>query len=312
MTSLATPIIYILFNRPDIVRRTFPAIRDQRPRQLYLIADGPRTHKPGEAALCQQAREAVESLIDWPCQVTRDYSETNLGCGRRLSSGLTTAFDHLGEAIVLEDDILPHPDFFAYCAQELAAHRNTTRIHSVCGFTPFNHYQPSRGPSVASLHTSVWGWASWQRSWRDYTYDISEWLDPKTQATIRNYLKDRRLFRYYNFGFTLHATGGVDTWDYQWAYTMLKHRRFALNTTNNLVTNLGFGEHATHTHTTPLWIAGLQTHAMSSAPQIHSLNGPDRGHDHLHHRIMKSKSRLRIATARLIAQSRLLSHWLRL
>ncbi|MDD5200102.1 MAG: glycosyltransferase [Terrimicrobiaceae bacterium] len=305
---LSTPVIYIFFNRPAVMERSLASIRAVRPTRLHLIADGPRDDKPGEADLCAEARALVERSIDWPCEITRDYSIQNLGCGRRLSSGLTAAFDLLGEAIVIEDDIVAESGFYAFCSRMLAEHRHDSRVHSICGFTPLNRYQPARGPAVASLHNSVWGWASWQRSWRDYRFDISEWRDPAVQAQIRAYTGDDLLFSFYRHGFDETIGGQVDSWDHQWSYTMLRQQRHALTTTVNFVENLGFDGNATHTCATPPWLDGLRTvPGRTPAAQHHPIGTPDRRHDRLLNFVTMSGCRMRIAAARLAARSAILT-----
>jgi hypothetical protein len=39
----------------------------------------------------------------------------------------------------------------------------------------------------------------------------------------------------------------IDTWDYQWTYDIFKHNDFCINPSENLITNIGFGNDATHT-----------------------------------------------------------------
>lgn len=307
---MTTPVIYIFFNRPDVTRRTFAVIRAQRPRQLYLIADGPRPDRPAESDRCRETRGIVESMIDWECEVTRDYSEINLGCGRRLSSGLTTAFALLGEAIVLEDDILPHADFFPFCAAQLALHRENPLIHAICGFNPLNRYQPRRGPAVASLQNSIWGWASWHRKWADYRFDLSAWQDPLVEAAIRAYVADDLTFSFYRHGFDETASGRLDTWDFQWSLAMLQQRRHVVMSTVNFVENIGFDGDATHTLRRPAWFAGLRTGRAISAPQQHDLSAPDRRHDRLYNFVTLSGASTRIVAARLAARSAFLTRLL--
>jgi hypothetical protein len=304
------PVIYIFFNRPDVMARSLAAIRAARPARLHLIADGPRAHKPGEAARCAEARALVEKTIDWPCQVTRDFAPENLGCGRRLSSGLTAAFELLGEAIVIEDDIVPHPDFFAFCTTHLERHRHDAHVHALCGFNPLNRYQPSRGPAVASLHNSIWGWASWQRSWKDYRFDMADWNDPAVQTTVRAYIDDDLLYGFYRQGFDDTASGRLDSWDFQWSFTMMKQRRLALTSTVNFIQNTGFHGDATHTHSEPAWFRGLRTAPAVPADQRHSLTIPDRRHDRLHNLVTMSGGRSRITAARLAARSSVLTRLL--
>ncbi len=44
-----TPVVLIAFNRPEVTRRTFAAIREARPPRLFLVCDGPRADRPGDA-----------------------------------------------------------------------------------------------------------------------------------------------------------------------------------------------------------------------------------------------------------------------
>jgi hypothetical protein len=111
---LKTPVALLVFNRPDTTRRVFEAIRLARPSRLLIVADGPRKDRPGEAALCAAVRAIIDG-VDWPCEVQKEYSEINLGCRNRISRGLEWVFQVAEEAIILEDDCLPHPDFFRFC-----------------------------------------------------------------------------------------------------------------------------------------------------------------------------------------------------
>jgi hypothetical protein len=87
--QLKTPVAFIMFNRPKCTRRVFAEIRNARPEKLYLIADGPRPQKKGEVARCAETRQIVERMIDWPCEVRKDYAEHNMGCRWRVASGIS-------------------------------------------------------------------------------------------------------------------------------------------------------------------------------------------------------------------------------
>jgi hypothetical protein len=294
------PVIYIFFNRPALTRRTFAALRAQRPARLHLIADGPRSGRADDATLCRETRGIVESLLDWPCEVTRDYSEVNLGCGRRIATGLTTAFALLGEAIVLEDDIMPHPDFFSFCTAMLAAYRDDPRVHAVSGFQPLGRYA-AHGTVVPSTFNWIWGWASWQRSWKDYRFDLTAlWGDQDTRRSLREYLGDDLAYHWHATNFS-DLTGGMDTWDFQWSFTLLARRRVTLVSTVNLVRNLGFAADATHTVHAPRFLKSLALHAHSPSAPLPQNGEPDRFHDRLTARIILSDSTVRIAALRLLA-----------
>src|SRR5437667_198636 len=99
-------VVLLIFNRPECTKAVFEAIARARPNRLLVVADGARESVNGEAAKCDAAR-AVTEHVDWECLVERNYCASNVGCGRRVSSGLKWAFDRVEEAIVLEDDCVP-------------------------------------------------------------------------------------------------------------------------------------------------------------------------------------------------------------
>ena len=44
---LKTPVLFMIFNRPDTTQQVFNAIRQAKPKQLFVAADGPRIDKEG-------------------------------------------------------------------------------------------------------------------------------------------------------------------------------------------------------------------------------------------------------------------------
>ncbi len=96
MTS--TSVAFIIFNRPDTTRRVFAEIAKARPPKLLVIADGPRADHPDDVEKCAAVRAIIDS-VNWDCEVLKNYSDVNLGCKRRVSSGLDWVFDTVEEAI---------------------------------------------------------------------------------------------------------------------------------------------------------------------------------------------------------------------
>lgn len=244
MVQLQTPVALFLFNRPELTARVFAAIRQARPARLLLVADGPRPDRPGEAERCAAARAAV-AQVDWPCQVATAFAETNLGCRARLASGISWVFDTVPEAIILEDDCLPHPDFFPFCAELLERYRGDERVMHIGGA----NFQGGRRHGAASYYFSryahVWGWASWRRAWRHYDLQMAGWPAAGRQI-LRSYEHPGER-RYWRHAWDEAAGGRIDTWDYQWVYACAARGGLAVIPNVNLVSNLGFGVDATHT-----------------------------------------------------------------
>lgn len=137
-SPLPTPIAYIAFNRPEHTRKTIQVVREQRPSQLFIIADGPRPGHPTDVDRCAEVRTIMDQ-VDWPCEVQHNYAEVNLGLKCRVSSGLDWVFSQVDRAIVLEDDCVPHPDFF-FCDGLLERYADDDRVSVIAG----NNFQHGR------------------------------------------------------------------------------------------------------------------------------------------------------------------------
>lgn len=298
---LNSPVIYIFFNRPDVIRKTFPAICAQQPRRLYLIADGPRASKPTDLERCREARATVESMINWDCEVTRDYSEVNLGAGKRIASGLTSGLAKLGEAIVVEDDILGTPAFFSFCSEMLERYRGVPTVHGISGYNPIGRYLTGERRAVPALTHLTWGWATWNRAWTAFRGELQGWNEPAVREQIRSYVRDPLYFDELVRAFRVVQNREVDAWDYQWIFTMLYERRHAIVSSVNLVENLGFMEDATHTFHKPAFAYGLNTYTSPTSPLPEIGAPPDRLFDRAHWQIYLDGSRTKIAFLRALA-----------
>ena len=165
------PVLLIIFNRPDTTARVFEAIRAARPTELYIAADAPRENRSEDKRLCEEAKKITEK-IDWPCEVHRLYQEKNLGCKRGPIASITWFFENVEAGIILEDDCVPHPSFFAFCSELLEKYADDKRIMHVSG----NNFQFGKMRGDASYffseYTLSWGWATWRRAWQRFAHRI--------------------------------------------------------------------------------------------------------------------------------------------
>ena len=243
--KVGAPVAMMVFNRPDLTARLFEVVRASRPSHLLVIADGPRPDRPGEADACAQVRSILDR-VDWPCEVEREFSETNLGCKRRISSGIDWVFQRVEEAIFLEDDCIPGPGFFPYCDELLERYRDDERVMAITGC----NFQFGRARGAASYYFSgfmhVWGWASWRRAWKHYDVGMAEWPRLRGGRWLREVFGSRAAAAGWQFRFDLTHAGELDTWDYQWLFTILRREGLVVTPNVNLVTNIGAGPGGTH------------------------------------------------------------------
>ena len=242
----SAPVVLIVFNRPEPTRRVFAAIAKARPSRLLVIADGPRSERKGEAECCAKVRQIV-SGVDWPCKVDTNFAPDNMGCRRRVISGLNWAFSLVEEAIILEDDCLPDQTFFQYCTELLERYRENRQIGVISGF----NYEGSFGHSFSYYFSSlvpIWGWATWRRSWQQYDEHMNGWPEAKQNDLLKRLFPNERIVAYWKNMFDrMHDGTGPNTWDYQWIFTSWSRNWLNILPATNLVENIGFGQDATHT-----------------------------------------------------------------
>jgi hypothetical protein len=238
-------VAFLIFNRPDLTRRVFAEIARAKPDKLLIVADGPRNEK--ERAICLEARAIAEG-VDWDCTVLKNYSEANLGCKRRVASGLDWVFSQVEEAIILEDDCLPHADFFRFCMVMLDCYRHDTRVGHICGLN-LDERVPRHGCSYGfSLYPSIWGWATWRRAWRSYDVDIKAWPTFRSHGWHYDVFPTRHEAVVFEKTLDDIESGRNNTWDGQWFFSRLCQGTLAVRPAVNLITNIGFGAGgSTHT-----------------------------------------------------------------
>lgn len=246
-SALQAPVAFFVFRRPDTTRRVFEAISKARPSRLLLIADGPRDSRPEEAEACEEVRKIV-TQVDWPCDVTTNFADRNLGCGERVISGLDWVFSLVDEAIILEDDCLPDLSFFPFCQELLDRYRGDCRIASITGTSLGVRHLKSNYSYYFSQLGGIWGWATWKSQWRRFDGRLSDWPSLKSENILSEVFDHPGAVSYWTKVFDgLYDGIGPDTWDYQWFYSRLRDNALNIVPTVNLVANIGFGADATHT-----------------------------------------------------------------
>jgi hypothetical protein len=261
-TGFNIPIVFLVFKRPALTARVFEQIRLARPSRLFVVADGPRRGNAVEAEQCRAVRSVIEAGIDWPVEVVRDYADENLGLAKRVSSGISRAFEHVERAIILEDDCLPDGSFFPFCAELLDRYQTDERVGQVTGCS-FRSAPPVNGDSYYfSRYPHCWGWATWRRAWRQYDHGMSAWNAADRRAALLGDLESAAERAYWTHAFNATAKGRIDSWAYRWTLTCWAHGWLSVIAAHNLVSNIGYTPDATHTDTSTD-LAALSTRPVS-------------------------------------------------
>jgi hypothetical protein len=257
---MKSPVLFIVFNRPETTKQVFEAIRLAKPERLYVAADGPRKIRQGEADRCAEVRR-IATDIDWPCKLSTLFRNENLGCKIGVSSAIDWFFDNEEEGIILEDDVLPVSTFFNYCDELLEMYRHDDRIGMISGCNLItSHYMPNESYFFSRIN-HIWGWASWRRVWQHYDVAMNSWPEWYSKKGLSNFSEGNKCFEsYWHEKFELAFSGRVDTWDYQWTFTCWRLGALTALPCHNQTKNIGFGADATHT------VEKMPKYVISSAP----------------------------------------------
>ncbi|PCI89507.1 hypothetical protein COB18_03800 [Candidatus Kaiserbacteria bacterium] len=241
MKKTNTPVLIIIFNRPEKVRALIEALSKVQPKYLYIAADGPRKNVPTDRARCAEAQK-IATTLPWDCEVRTNFSDTNLGCDQAVPRGIDWFFEHVASGIILEDDCIPHPSFFSFCGELLERYKDNKKIMHISG----NNFQDShiRGDAsyYFSLYTHSWGWATWSRAWRHFHPAIEGMTAYRKEKRIQKLPLSKNAQRFWMKHFL-----NRNHWDAFWQYTVWYKDGLSIIPQKNLVTNIGFDEEATHT-----------------------------------------------------------------
>lgn len=260
MYQTQSPVLFLVFNRPSTTKLVFEEIRKAKPKKLYVAADGSRKDNVSDIEKCREVKEIV-AVIDWECEVKTLYRDKNLGCKYAVSSAIDWFFENEPAGIILEDDCLPNNDFFRFCDEMLSHYNDDARVRFIAGSNFQDGVLRSDGSYYFSKLSHVWGWASWRRAWKDYDVELDKYREIDGFKTFFNIFKDDLLAEdWASFLKQLH-NNEIDTWDYQWAITNMFNNGLSVMPNVNLISNIGFGDDATHTFSSNGFDA-LATHSL--------------------------------------------------
>ena len=245
MKQFEIPILFLIFNRLDETAIVFEEIKKIQPLKLYIAADGPRLDKENEIYLCEETKKVIDK-INWPCQVYTLFRKENLGCKLAVSSAIKWFFENEEMGIILEDDCVPNKSFFSFCKEMLNFYKNDNRIMHIGGTNLVCQNIEINTSYYFSKMIHVWGWATWRRAWELYDIQMND-LYKFEKDKIDNIFNVKKHGKHWIKRFKNVQNGLVDTWDYQWVYSVWNNNGLSVIPNKNLIKNIGFNSNATHT-----------------------------------------------------------------
>ncbi len=244
------PVLLIAFNRPEHTQIVFDAVRKQKPKYLFVFQDGAREGNVSDQEKCAAVQAILSETLDWVCEIKTFFSKVNLGCGKGPTAGITWFFDHVEQGIILEDDSIPHPDFFPYCKTLLELYKNNAEV-KVIGSANFQNKKRGDGSYYFSMQNGCFcSWATWKRTWDEYDYYLKKISTNNFKKSLNDYNISLKEYIYWiDIYYQVKKDRYNEScWDYQLMFNIWRNRGVGIVPNANLATNIGFNEFATHTY----------------------------------------------------------------
>ena len=245
------PVLMVFFNRSKPLEKVFESVRNAKPKILFLAQDGAREGNKNDKKGIEECREVVKN-IDWDCEVHTDFSEVNLGCGKRMSSAITWAFESVDRLIILEDDCVPDKAFFPFADELLEKYKDDSRISMISAMNHLESYDNGNNDSYLFCNSgAIWGWATWKRQWESYDFNMG-FIE---EQDAFNKIKNSKLPRYYrrdllkqgkNRLSVLKSGKKLSSWTFQFNMIGFLNNQLTIVPKVNMISNVGLTTESTH------------------------------------------------------------------
>jgi len=246
-TDFKIPILFLVFNRPETTIKVFNEIKKVKPKKLYIAADGPRDDNFYDEKACREVRELILNNINWNCEIKTLLREKNLGCRLAVSKAIDWFFENEEMGIIIEDDCLPNHSFFYFCKELLEKYENDTRIMMISGDNFQGKIKRGNASYYFSRYSNIWGWATWKRAWKYYDVNMKNFPKFLLENKFPDIFDCKYLIKYFSYIFKVTYGKKINTWAYQWCYTIFSQNGLCIVPNVNLVKNIGIGIKSTHT-----------------------------------------------------------------
>lgn len=247
---MKTPILIITFNRPNHTKKVLEAIMQQNPDALYVFQDGPRANLSSDLVKCSEVRGVIEELTKGTqVHLHTLLSDKNLGCGPGPMTALDWFFSENEYGIILEDDAVPHPDFFPFCEELLLKYKDDQQVRAIGSMHLDNTTYGDGSYYFSMMNRTFCAWATWARAWKDFDLYHRDVTRKQFNRCLKEYGCNLRMREYWcdRLAEVQKDAYHNSSWDQQFWMSIWLHHGKGIMPNVNLSTNIGFGADATHT-----------------------------------------------------------------
>ena len=237
-------VLIIGYKRANEIKKVIKNVSNFRPKKLYLAMDGAKDLK--DDLLCINARKEALKSINWDCEIQTNFSEDNKGLREFILTSIDWFFSHEKKGLILEDDILIHPEFPKFARYFI--NKDNIGCISACTFDSYlKSNQKNPNYTFLSKIPSVWGWYCTKKTWESFR----NWKRQRESPIIYFMKLKKRIGFWQSLIFAMIIDyinqNKLSTWDYDFAYYLIINNKFTIFPGICMAENIGNSSLATHT-----------------------------------------------------------------
>lgn len=240
---MSCPVALFAYKRPWHLQQVVESLQanpEASATDLFIFCDA--AARTEDQAAVASVREYARSVSGFK-QVTIVERETNFGLSRSITEGVSELCSRYGRAAVVEDDVLVSPHFLGWVNAALDKYEHDNRVMSVgCYVFPTLTVLPET--FFLSL-PDCWGWAVWDRSWRQYRSDGGELLRDLAKCDLEQRFDFEGAYPYTEM-LRAQTLGKNDSWAVRWSASVLLSEGLTIYPGWSMTRNIGFDGTGTH------------------------------------------------------------------
>ena len=258
------PIALFVYNRPEHTRRTIKFL------QQNLLADESRLFIFSDAAKDSSQQVFVNEVRDIIKQVDGFKSvelierETNLGLAESIIDGVSMLVSEYGKVIVFEDDLISSAYTLQYFNDALIRYQNEEKVMHIGAY--MYPLKADNFPETFLYRAATsWGWATWDRAWKDFEPDITKIIDRFDRKKRLEFSIDGTM----NFWKQIieFKSGRNNSWAIRWYASIFLKGGLTLNPSKSLINNIGHDGSGIHSGLNDIYHVIINPVPVTSFPE---------------------------------------------
>jgi len=258
------PIALFVYNRPEHTRRTIKFLQQNLladESRLFIFSDAAKDSS--QQVFVNEGRDIIKQ-VDGFKSVELIERETNLGLAESIIDGVSMLVSEYGKVIVFEDDLISSAYTLQYFNDALIRYQNEEKVMHIGAYM-----YPLKAENLPETFlyraATSWGWATWDRAWKDFEPDINKIIDRFDRKKRLEFSIDGTM----NFWKQIieFKSGRNNSWAIRWYASIFLKGGLTLNPSKSLINNIGHDGSGIHSGLNDIYHVIINPVPVTSFPE---------------------------------------------